>query len=62
MPQGLRFGIVIALLAPVPMCTSYYVVQPMPASLVVQQVLADGLLVILLGVIVAFLDNGTTAG
>lgn len=53
--QGIRFGIAIALLAVVPIYMIYYVVQPMPGSLVVKQIVFDGILVVLLGVIVAFL-------
>ena len=33
----------------------YYVVQPMPGMFVVKQMLFDGLLVIILGIIAAFL-------
>lgn len=53
--QGVRYGIAIALLAPVPMYTIYYVVQPLPPQLVVGQIIGDSLLVIVLGMLVAFL-------
>ena len=33
LPQGVRFGVAIALLAPIPMFTIYYVVQQTPAEL-----------------------------
>lgn len=52
--QGIRFGVAIALLAPVPMYTIYYVVQPLPARLVVGQAVLDGLLVIVLALITAY--------
>ena len=55
--QGVRFGIAIALLAPIPMYTIYYVVQPMPGSHVVQQIIYDGALVVLLGIITAFINR-----
>lgn len=55
LPQGLRFGIAIALLTVVPMYMIYYVVQPMPGSVVIKQILFDGILVVVLGIIVAFL-------
>ena len=55
MPQGLRFGIAVALLTIVPTYLIYYVVQPMPAGLVVKQIVFDGILVLLLGMIAAFL-------
>jgi hypothetical protein len=52
--QGLRFGVAILLLTIVPTYMIYYVVQPMPASTVVKQVVFDGTLILILGVIVAF--------
>lgn len=55
--QGLRYGIVIALLAPIPTYMIYYVVQPLPAELVVQQALYDSLLVIVLGMITAAINK-----
>jgi len=53
--QGLRFGFVIVLFSVVPTYTIYFAVQPMPGSMVVKQILFDGMLVILLGTTVAFL-------
>ena len=52
--QGLRFGLVIALLTVAPMYTIYYVVQPMPGILVAKQIVFDGLVLLVLGVAVAF--------
>lgn len=51
--QGLRFGIAIALLGPIPAYMIYYVVQPMPASLVIGQIIGDTILILILGVVVA---------
>jgi hypothetical protein len=53
--QGLRYGLAVALLAVVPMYMIYYVVQPMPGSHVVKQIVFDGILVLILGAIVAYL-------
>ena len=53
--QGLRFGLVIALLTVVPTYTIYYVVQPMPGIHVVKQIGFDGVLLLVLGALVAFL-------
>lgn len=53
--QGLRFGLAVALLTTVPTYMIYYVVQPMPGSIVVRQILFDGILLLLLGLLVAFL-------
>jgi hypothetical protein len=52
--QGLRYGIAVALLSFVPIYVIYYVVQPMPGSLVIKQIVLDGILLLLLGVIVAY--------
>ncbi len=56
--QGLRFGLAIALLGVVPTYTIYFVVQPTPGMLAVKQILLDGVLVLLLGLITAFLYRG----
>jgi len=59
--QGARYGIAIALLAVVPGYLIYYVVQPLPDSLVIKQILFDGALLVILGIIVAGLyrDNAS---
>lgn len=54
MPQGLRFGIAVALLTIVPTYLIYYVVQPMPGLHVAKQIVFDGILVLILGMIVAW--------
>jgi hypothetical protein len=56
--QGVRFGFVVALLTVAPGYTIYYVVQPMPGTLVLKQIVLDGLVLLLLGVVVAFLHRG----
>ena len=61
MAQGLRFGIAVALLTTVPTYTIYYVVQPMPGNVVVKQILFDGILMLILGTIAAWLYRGTAA-
>ena len=53
--QGIRFGIAVALLGVVPTYMIYYVVQPMPGMHVVKQIVFDGILVTMLGVLAAFL-------
>jgi len=57
--QGVRYGVAIALLAPVPLYLIYYAVQPLPGAMVVKQIVGDGVLVILLGVVTAFLNKPT---
>ena len=56
--QGLRFGIAVALLTVVPTYLIYYVVQPMPLGTVVKQIVFDGILVVILGVVAAFMVRG----
>ena len=58
--QGIRFGFVMALLTVVPMYAIYYVVQPMPGVVVVKQIIFDGLLLLILGAVVAFLYRNKT--
>ena len=53
--QGLRFGLAIALLTIVPTYLIYYVVQPMPGVVVAKQIVFDGILMLILGSIAAFL-------
>ena len=58
--QGLRYGVAIILLTTVPLYLIYYVVQPMPGATVVKQVLFDGILVLILGAIAAFMYRDTS--
>ena len=60
--QGIRFGLVIALLTVVPTYTIYYVVQPMPGMHVVKQIVFDGVLLLLLGAVAAFLYRDEKRG
>ena len=53
LPQGARFGIAVALLTIVPTYMIYFVVQPMPGAVVVKQMIFDGILLVILGLIVA---------
>jgi hypothetical protein len=55
LPQGIRFGVAVALLTVVPTYMIYYVVQPMPGPVVVKQIVFDGILMLILGVIAAFI-------
>lgn len=51
--QGLRFGIAVAFLTVIPTYLIYWVVQPIPASLAHKQMIFDGLLILVLGLVVA---------
>jgi hypothetical protein len=59
MAQGVRFGVVVALLTVVPTYMIYFVVQPMPGEVVIKQILFDGVLMVILGAIVAWLYRDT---
>ena len=53
--QGLRFGLAVALLTSVPTYMIYYAVQPMPGMLVLEQIAFDGIHLLILGAVVAFM-------
>ncbi|MGC1521844.1 MAG: hypothetical protein WA803_09930 [Steroidobacteraceae bacterium] len=53
--QGVRFGVAVALLTSVPTYMIYFVVQPMPGNVVIKQTIFDSLLIVILGLIVAWL-------
>ena len=55
--QGFRFGIGWAIAVSIPAYLIYYAVQPMPVSLVAQQIMFDSVAVIILGLAVAFLNR-----
>ena len=61
MAQGLRFGVAIALLVPIPTFMVYYTVQQTPGMLAVQQSIGDSILVLILGMLVAFLNKAPAA-
>ncbi len=56
--QGIRFGLAVALLTIVPTYIIYHVVQPIPGNIAVKQILFDGVLLLGLGLLVAFLYRG----
>ena len=55
LPQGIRFGVAVALLMIVPTYLIYYVVQPMPGATVAKQIVFDGVLTLLLASVTAFI-------
>jgi hypothetical protein len=55
--QGLRFGIAIALLAPIPTFMIYYTVQQTPATLAISQSIGDSVVVIVVALVAAFLNK-----
>jgi hypothetical protein len=59
--QGLRFGLALAGLNIVPNYLIYYAVQPLPGLMVAKQIGLEVVLMLLLGLLVAFLYRGQTA-
>jgi hypothetical protein len=57
--QGLRFGIAVAILAPIPTFMIYYTVQQIPGMLAVQQSIGDSVVLIVVGLVAAFLNRKT---
>ena len=57
LPQGLRFGVAVALLTVVPTYLIYFAVQPMPAALVAKQLVFDSVLMLILGIVAAWLHR-----
>ena len=55
LPQGIRFGVAVALLTIVPTYFIYYVVQPMPGVTVAKQIVFDSVLTLVLASIAAFI-------
>jgi magnesium-transporting ATPase (P-type) len=55
--QGLRFGAAIAVLMTVPMYLIYYAVQPWPGGVVVKQITYDVVAILVIGVVVAFINQ-----
>ncbi len=52
--QGVRYGIAVALLATVPIYLIYYAVQPLTGELVTKQIIFSSMLMIVLGILVAW--------
>jgi hypothetical protein len=54
--QGLRFGFALALFSVIPGYLIHYAVQPLPATLVVKEIVFGTLAMLLLGLLVAWLQ------
>ena len=55
--QGFRFGIAVALLTVIPTYLIYYTVQPTPSDLAAQQIVFDGIALVVMGIVVAALNR-----
>ena len=59
--QGLRFGIAVACLTPLPMYLIYYVVQPMEGTTTAKQIIGDSISFIITGIVVALINGNKRA-
>jgi hypothetical protein len=57
LPQGLRFGLAVALLTTIPTYIIYYAVQPMPSATVMKQIVFDSVLMLILGAAAAYMNR-----
>lgn len=55
--QGLRYGIAVALLTIVPTYLIYHVVTPVPLMVAFKQIVFDGVRVVAMGVVLAWLNR-----
>ncbi len=57
--RGVRYGVAVALLGVIPGYLIYYAVQPLLGLMVVKQIIFSGVLIVVLGIIVAWLYRDT---
>jgi hypothetical protein len=57
MVQGIRYGIAVAVLLVIPHYLIYYAVQPLPGMLVAKQIIFGSISMVLMGIVVAALDQ-----
>jgi hypothetical protein len=55
--QGVRFGVAVALLAIAPFYLIYHVVTPVPLIVAIKQIVYDGIRVLLMGIVVAWINR-----
>ena len=55
--QGVRYGVAIAVLMTIPTYLIYYAIQPLPAALVIKQIVFDTIGVVAMGIVVAWLNR-----
>jgi len=57
LPQGLRYGVAVALLTTVPTYLIYHVVSPFPLDLALKQIVLGSLVIIIMAVVLAWLNK-----
>ena len=55
--QGVRFGLAVSVLMVIPMYLIYFAVQPMPAGLVVKQIVFSTIGMVITGIVCAFINQ-----
>jgi hypothetical protein len=56
--QGLRFGLAMAVVTRIPTYLIYYAVQPWPGAVVVKQIVYDTVGILVMGAVVALINQG----
>lgn len=59
--QGLRFGLAVATLTAIPTYLIYYVVTPMPSDVVAKQIVLDIMVLVVVGMVTAFVNRDPVA-
>lgn len=59
--QGVRFGLAVAVLTTIPGYLIYFAVQPLPATLVAQQIVCDTIAMVILGIAAAAVNRDPLA-
>jgi hypothetical protein len=55
--QGVRFGLAVAVLTTIPTYLIYYSIQPFPGALVAKQIVFDTIGMVLMGIVVAWINQ-----
>lgn len=56
--QGVRFGLALWVLMTIPIYLIYFAVQPLPSDMVAKQIVLDGVGIVLIGIVTAFMNRG----
>ena len=55
--QGVRYGVAVACLTVIPMYLIYYVVTPIAFPVVIKQIAFDGIRILLMGIVLAWINR-----
>ena len=59
--QGFRFGLAVATLTAIPHYLIYYAVTPMPSDVVAKQIVLDIIVLVVVGIVTAFVNRDPVA-